>query len=348
MLRSRWMSAANDRTLLPFREHSRLGREGLVLLAALGAIVASAPSLRAQSETAPGSDSPAATQPQICDGLKESGNPSLSLTLPKANPTEDGQEAATQPSPGQASEESPNRRLTIPGVNSSTAVPPVEGLLCRKKPKESEPARDLAPSSGSSQPVDEEPGTPPPTVSYTNGELTIHANNQRLGDVIEAIRTSVGLSVVLPAEPLDNRVFDRVGPAPLRDALTQFLYGSGLNYVIQTSSGDPQKVTRLILSSQTQLASAGPPQNGSHPAVNPVEGPALYGGAGFASETPGEPVDPVPVPAQPSVAATNVPGVPAGFNLQQAATASGKTTGQILDELQKAQLQTLDAQAPQQ
>jgi hypothetical protein len=40
-------------------------------------------------------------------------------------------------------------------------------------------------------------------------------------------------------------------------------------------------------------------------------------------------------------------GIPAGFNVQQAATASGKTPGQILDELQKQQMQALDSQNPQ-
>jgi hypothetical protein len=43
-----------------------------------------------------------------------------------------------------------------------------------------------------------------------------------------------------------------------------------------------------------------------------------------------------------------VVGVPAGFNVRQAAAESGKTTGQILDELQKQQQQVLDAQAPPQ
>jgi hypothetical protein len=37
--------------------------------------------------------------------------------------------------------------------------------------------------------------------------------------------------------------------------------------------------------------------------------------------------------------------VPNGVNIQQLAAQSGKSTGQILDELQKHQLQVLDDQA---
>jgi hypothetical protein len=38
---------------------------------------------------------------------------------------------------------------------------------------------------------------------------------------------------------------------------------------------------------------------------------------------------------------------PVNSKIQQAATASGKTPGQILDEMQKKQLQQLDEQAAQ-
>jgi hypothetical protein len=51
------------------------------------------------------------------------------------------------------------------------------------------------------------------------------------------------------------------------------------------------------------------------------------------------------VPTQPSVLPSSVP---TGINVQKLASESGKTPGQILDELQKHQQQMLDDQAASQ
>jgi len=348
MLRSRLLLPAEDnRKPSVDRICVWLGCERMLCLTALGIVLAPLP-LTGQTDSLPGSDRPASPQSQICDSPQQSDPHNLSLTFTKTPFSNEGTGAVKQQLASPGSAESLDQDLKLPEVKRSSSAPQAEEPICKKNEKETEPGRVVPPPPKGNPLIEKGTATPRLTVSYTDGKLTIDANNDRLGDVIEAIRLRVGLSVELPAEPMDDRVFDHVGPAPLRDALTQFLYGSGLNYVIQTSYDDPQSVTKLILSSQPHLVSTRPTQHVNQPTVDQAEAPALYGGAGFASETPGEPIQPVPVPAQPTPSASNVAGVPAGFNVQQAAAASGKTTGQILDELQKQQLQALDAQNPPQ
>ena len=347
-----------SKLLLPTKDHHstspnlpasiRDGCEYLLLLAVFGALVSSSPILLGQTDGSSSKDQQAKPQAQICDGLKQSAPHKLSLGGDKAEPDNaDSGVAEQQQSVSQRSEESTDKNLRLPQDKFPTSDAQTQGLLCKKDKSGTELKRTPDPSPPSGTASSPDSGSSVPTVSYVNGMLTIHAQNVRLRDVIEEIRTKTGIFVELPAESIDEPVFDHVGPAPLRDALTQFLYGSRLNYVIQTSSDNSQNVTRLILSSQTHLASAAL-QHPSQPVAGQAEPPAFYGAAGFTNDSPGEPIPPVPVANTPAPAATNVPGVPAGFNVQQAAAASGKTVGQILDEMQKRQLQALDDQSPPQ
>jgi hypothetical protein len=347
MLRSRLSLSMNDRHPEPFITLPRCirgCRERFLLLAALGGLIWSAPTLSGQSNGSSSEDQRANSQVQICDGLKHNPH-QLSLGLNKEESTNTEANTTEQQSVSQSSSESTDKNLNLPQDHLSSSATQEQELICKRKRSGAELAlpRDPSPPSGPSAAL--EPLPTIPTVSYANGMLTINAQNVPLREVIDGIRVRAGIFVEFPAEPMEHRVFDHVGPAPLRDALIQLLYGSGLNYAIQTSSQDPQNVTKLILSSQPHLASAGSQQRANQPVVDQPETPALYG-AGFANESPGEPSQPIPPANQPAPTASNVIGVPPGFNVQQAATASGKTPGQILDDLQKHQLQVLDEQNP--
>ena len=349
MLRSRLLLCAKEgrAASLIFPGCMRIGYESFLLLVAFGVLVSSTPILSGQADSASSKDEQANPQLKICDGLKSSDPHALSLGINKGEGTGVEASVAEQQPALQSGSESSGKDLSLAQDKLSSSATQEQGLLCKKKKggTELENARDPLPPNGLVSDLESKPTIP--TVSYVNGMLSIHAQNVPLREVIEAIRVDTGIFVEFPAESMDTRVFDHVGPAPLRDALTQFLYGSRLNYVIQASSDDPQHVTKLILSSQPNIALAGS-QHASPPVVAQAEAPALYGGAGFTDEGSAEPSPPVPPPNQPTPSASNVIGVPAGFNLQQAAAASGKTTGQILDELQKQQLQALDNQPPPQ
>jgi hypothetical protein len=338
MLRSRSLLSTDHNRSIPstLTERTRLDSEHVLLLIALGALLASPPPMSGQTDN-PGSGSQqASNQAQICDGTKVRDPHQLSLAIAKPQSSEEGTDVPEQQSTSQSSSELTNGDVRLPEVKSSSSATQEQVLFCKKKKSGSEPGVPVDPPLPSSQAADNEAVSTLPTVSYADGKLTVNAQNSRLGDVIEAIRVRTGISVEFLSGTMNDRVFDQVGPAPLRDALTKLLYGAGLNYVIQTSSRDPQIVTKLVLSAQPQVAATGPPR----PANQPVAEQADNQASGLNNEAPALPVQPVQNPS--------AIGIPVGFNIQQAATASGKTTGQILDELQKRQQQVLDDQAPPQ
>jgi hypothetical protein len=175
-------------------------------------------------------------------------------------------------------------------------------------------------------------------VTYSGGELKVVGHGARLGQILETIKALTGITLEVPQDSADNQIFDDVGPAPARQALMQLLDGTRLNYVILSSSEDPQSVKGLILTAQTAMMPTTTLGSAKELPTEQASGPALYG-AGF-SEATGQ--------APPIEPAANTPSpVPVNPTIQQEATASGKTPGQILDELQKKQLQQLDARAAQ-
>jgi hypothetical protein len=292
------------------------------VLGALGILIVCPQYTFAQSDATPDSSKQVDQQGQICDELKQNDPHHLSLSIAGRQSSMQGTSDLTED-------------IKFPEITNSNRMTPGEALLCKKK---TAPSGDPAPQTNqSTKPVINPTGS---TVSYNGNELTIHAENVPLRDVLEAIQARAGVAVVFPSEAMDDSVFDHLGPAPVQDVLAQLLYGSGYNYVIQTSSQNPQIVTKVVLSAQNRIAASGQPQHASSLKNEQADNQALYGGAGIETQVAVEPMPPVPV-ANPLI------GIPAGFNVQQAATASGKTPGQILDELQKQQMQALDSQNPQ-
>ena len=148
---------------------------------------------------------------------------------------------------------------------------------------------------------------------------------------------------------MDGKIFDQVGPLPIREALVQLLYGSGFNYIIRTAPNNPRDVTHVFVSTRMGRGDemAGTARQQTEVGEVP-EDEALYGGFADPSLQEQPVVQPGVAVQTPPPNAGNVPGVPAGFNLKQAAAEANKTPAQILDELQKRQLEILDAQSPPQ
>jgi len=243
----------------------------------------------------------------------------------------------------QSTPETRSKSLKLSEVDASAA--PQHDLPC--DPDTTKSNAGSAPEAPASAPP--VPAPPPgPVVTFNNGELTVEPHEASLREVIEAIRKRAGISVEYPPEEMNERVFGSVGPTPLREALMKLLYGSGFNYIIQTSYDDPQQVRRLILSAQNHGGAPPVLVAGARSVASQNQEPALYGAAGFSGDESAEaaPVSPpVPPTRQPRDGAS-VTGVPSGFNLQQAAAEAHKTPGQLLDEMQKRQLELLDAQTP--
>jgi hypothetical protein len=309
----------------------------LLLPAALGLLLASAPAIYGQSGTPENTTTPAASSDAICTIPATDNQHSLAT---KSDSTSTTAEEQTASQPGS---ESSKRPVALPGVQGQTSEVAAEDAQCKRETKDATTTwQPKDPAVKVDQPVLPAADPTAPVLSFSDGKLTVTGNGARLGQILEAIKKLTGISLDIPASGADEQIFDNVGPAPPREVLERLLNGSNLNYVILSSSENPQQIQQLILTARTE-APPTTPGPGTGAVAEQATGPALYGGAGFNNEASGESAP--PVAPEPAVAVGN--GNPVNANVQQAANASGKTVGQILDELQKKQLQQLDDQAAQ-
>jgi hypothetical protein len=161
------------------------------------------------------------------------------------------------------------------------------------------------------------------------------------------VKSTTGIKIEMPAESESERVFMNIGPVPMQDALMALLEGSKFNYLIVGSREHPGLPTRLILTMRQGSDAASMVASTQQPTQEMPAG-TLYGAQGSQEDAQAQtPVEPqqLPVPAQPTAIPSSIP---VGVNVQQMAVDSNKSPGQILDELQKRQQQTLDDQAAQQ
>ena len=167
----------------------------------------------------------------------------------------------------------------------------------------------------------------PPKVTFSNGLLTIVAENSTLGDILRAVRVQTKAVIEVPPNATE-RVATRIGPGTVSDVLTSLLNGSHFNYVMLGSPTRPGMVERLILTSKS-----GGGDVGSAP-IPVAQNPAPAGGAAEEQSD----IAPVEISDQPADDATddsaNNDQNPAPPGQQQV-----KTPEQLLRELQQMQQQ---------
>lgn len=129
----------------------------------------------------------------------------------------------------------------------------------------------------------EQPATPA-TIEFSNGLLTIHAQNSSLVNILIQIQHQTGL--VIEGLSHDQRIYGQYGPGNISTTLSALLDGSGYDFVI-VGGGSGHAATRLILST----SGSGGQQTITAPAVTNQEAPPP------ASEQSG-PADPT-TPVQP-------------------------------------------------
>jgi hypothetical protein len=91
-------------------------------------------------------------------------------------------------------------------------------------------------------------------VSYEDGQLTIIAENSKLGDILAAVSERMSADIELPASASDERIWVRLGPGPARRVLAALLGGTDLDYVIQASDTDPEGIQSVLLTARTKAA----------------------------------------------------------------------------------------------
>jgi hypothetical protein len=112
------------------------------------------------------------------------------------------------------------------------------------------------------QPAALAPATPPaapllleqkpsrlPTVTFQNGILTIVAYNATLSDILEMVHSETGATIDIPPD-VNERVFVRLGPGPVRRVLDSLLVGSAYNYVMLGSAADPDALAKVVLTAK--------------------------------------------------------------------------------------------------
>jgi hypothetical protein len=143
----------------------------------------------------------------------------------------------------------------------------------RKKPvKREQPAPAPKPQSAPQvlQPLSlEQLPAMAPQIIYSDGSLTIIAQNSTLGDILRAVRAKTGAVVDVPANA-NERVVSHVGPGPAREVLAALLNGSHFDYVLLGSAANPQVLERVVL---IPKSSGGSEPN---PSVQASANPTVY------------------------------------------------------------------------
>ena len=167
------------------------------------------------------------------------------------------------------------------GSNAETAenaAPAIGWVSARVKPAHSAPAVLKKATATQLQRVN---GV---TVRYDSGQLSIHAENATLSEVLFQIQKQTGAEIAIPSGTEQERVSSDFGPGTASEVLGQLLNGTGLNFVVVGSASDPNQLRSVILSRKTgeadppsafqspdAAAPAGDAQNPEEPAPAPPE-----------------------------------------------------------------------------
>lgn len=137
---------------------------------------------------------------------------------------------------------------------------PASAKTARKPPAKKAPA---PPVEEPRPPLPQELPAVPPTVTYSDGQLTIVAENSTLQDILTGVRKATGATVDAPASSAGERVATRLGPGTPREVLAALLNGSRFDYILLSPAENPGGVRRLILSPRSGSGAAAADTSGS-------------------------------------------------------------------------------------
>ncbi|MEI9977565.1 MAG: hypothetical protein WDN23_00960 [Edaphobacter sp.] len=216
----------------------------------------------------------------------------------------------------------------------------------RPVPQANPSASALPPTPSTAPPITPDPplrpSQTPPTrarISYSNGILTVAANNSSLNQILRQIASDTGMKITGGVE--DERVFGNYGPAEAAEVLTGLLDGTSSNMILVQR--DDASLAELVLTPRN----GGPTPPSPHAAVveDAPEAPRNF------SVQPNPPSDPTPppqnLPVTPPVdPATTAPPAPASTT-QPDSPNGVKTPQQIYEQLQRLRQQQPPQTPPQ-
>jgi hypothetical protein len=95
-------------------------------------------------------------------------------------------------------------------------------------------------------------------VSFQRGLLSISSNKASLSEVLYEIHQRTGAEIDIPAGAEQEQVAANIGPAPAPEVLAHLLNGSRFNFMILSSSTNPQALDRVILSPRSDVPMPAP------------------------------------------------------------------------------------------
>lgn len=94
-------------------------------------------------------------------------------------------------------------------------------------------------------------------VICSGDQLTISANGSPLSTILSEVSRCSGAKIDGSESTVRMKVFETIGPAPIREVLTSLLDATGMNFVIQVSDVNPRKIATVLLLSRAERASGG-------------------------------------------------------------------------------------------
>lgn len=85
-------------------------------------------------------------------------------------------------------------------------------------------------------------------VSFQNGQLSVSSHKANLSEILFAIHERTGAEIEIPAGAEQDQVAADFGPGPAPEVLAHLLNGTKFNFMILSSTTDPQALDRVILS----------------------------------------------------------------------------------------------------
>jgi AMIN domain len=95
-------------------------------------------------------------------------------------------------------------------------------------------------------------------VSFQRGLLSITSNKASMSEVLYEIHQRTGAEIDIPSGAEQEQVVANIGPAPAPEVLAHLLNGSRFNFMILSSSTNPQALDRVILSPRSEGAMPAP------------------------------------------------------------------------------------------
>jgi len=193
----------------------------------------------------------------------------------------------------------------VSGVRASlfSAAPPVTRIVVdlrmpqsyRIFPSHRSVIIKLGPPETAFEVVNEAPPQPVPQgpslrVTFRDNQLTVWTEKATLAEVLNEIHRQTGADIAIPSGAEQDQVAANYGPGPAEQVIAALLNGSRFNFVTVGASGDPAKISSIILM----------PRSGG---VTPATAPAPY----WQQQPQQRPVTPPPPSAQPVEADTPSP-----------------------------------------